>query len=184
MISKKRQAAFAAALFVPALLLGACGAKSDDTSGSSDGGTSGGGDLSGEVIVSGSSTVAPISNAVREGKVHHAYLFSGPRGCGKTSTLRLQTFRTPDFGVLGQADADEVVWYRKPLRRMAPYADLACLGAAFLLLETRAVTWSALLFGTTWVVNAIVFAGVLIVVLLVVLSYVYVCAWLDDESRR
>lgn len=55
-----------------------------------------------------------------------------------------------------------------PLRRMAPYADLACLGAAFLLLETRAVTWSALLFGTTWVVNAIVFAGVLIVVLLAV----------------
>lgn len=55
-----------------------------------------------------------------------------------------------------------------PFRRMAPYADLACLGAAFLLLETRAVTWSALLFGTTWVVNAIVFAGVLIVVLLAV----------------
>jgi hypothetical protein len=55
-----------------------------------------------------------------------------------------------------------------PFRRMAPYADLACLGAAFLLLETRAVTWSALLFGTTWLVNAIVFAGVLIVVLLAV----------------
>jgi len=55
-----------------------------------------------------------------------------------------------------------------PMRRMAPYVDLACLGAAFLLLETRAVTWSALLFGTTWVVNAIVFAGVLIVVLLAV----------------
>ncbi len=55
-----------------------------------------------------------------------------------------------------------------PLRRMAPYADLACLGAAFLLLETRAVTWSALLFGTTWVVNAIVFAGILVVVLLAV----------------
>ncbi len=55
-----------------------------------------------------------------------------------------------------------------PFRRMAPYADLACLGAAFLLLETRAVTWSALLFGTTWVVNAIVFAGILVVVLLAV----------------
>ncbi len=51
------------------------------------------------------------------------------------------------------------------LRRMAPYADLACLGAAFLLLETRAVTWSALLFGTTWFVNAFVFAGILVVVL-------------------
>ncbi len=55
-----------------------------------------------------------------------------------------------------------------PFRRMAPYADLACLGAAFLLLETRAITWSALLFGTTWLVNAIVFAGILIVVLLAV----------------
>jgi len=61
-----------------------------------------------------------------------------------------------------------VRWVGGPLRRMAPYADLACLGAAFLLLETRAVTWSALLFGTTWVVNAIVFAGVLVVVLLAV----------------
>ncbi len=52
-----------------------------------------------------------------------------------------------------------------PLRRMRPYLDLFLLGAAFLLLETRAVTGFALLFGTTWIVNAIVFAGVLLVVL-------------------
>lgn len=52
-----------------------------------------------------------------------------------------------------------------PVRRMLPYVDLAFLGAAFLLLETRAITGFALLFGTTWVVNAIVFAGVLLVVL-------------------
>lgn len=65
MIRKKRQAAIAAAVFVPVLLLSACGPKSDDTSGGSDGG-SGGGDLSGEIVVSGSSTVAPISNLVRE----------------------------------------------------------------------------------------------------------------------
>jgi L-asparaginase len=38
----------------------------------------------------------------------------------KTSTLRLQTFRTPDFGVLGHADGDAVVFYRQPLRRRAP----------------------------------------------------------------
>lgn len=38
----------------------------------------------------------------------------------KTSTLRLQTFRTPDFGVLGHADADRVAYYRAPLRRRAP----------------------------------------------------------------
>jgi len=38
----------------------------------------------------------------------------------KTSTLRLQTFRTPDFGVLGHADGDAVAFYRRPLRRTAP----------------------------------------------------------------
>lgn len=38
----------------------------------------------------------------------------------KTSTFRLQTFRTPDFGVLGHADADRVAFYRAPLRRRAP----------------------------------------------------------------
>ena len=38
----------------------------------------------------------------------------------KTSTFRLQTFRTPDFGVLGHADGDKVVFYRAPLRRRAP----------------------------------------------------------------
>jgi hypothetical protein len=37
------------------------------------------------------------------------------------------------------------------------------LGAAFLLIETRAVTNLSLLFGSTWIVNAAVFAGVLIV---------------------
>jgi L-asparaginase len=38
----------------------------------------------------------------------------------KTATLRLQTFRTPDFGVLGHADGDAVVFYRQPVRRRAP----------------------------------------------------------------
>ena len=55
-----------------------------------------------------------------------------------------------------------------PLREMRPYADLFFLGAAFLLLETKNVTSFALLFGTTWIVNAIVFAGVLVAVLLAV----------------
>ncbi|TDO51299.1 spermine/spermidine synthase [Kribbella sp. VKM Ac-2527] len=50
-------------------------------------------------------------------------------------------------------------------RRMRPYADLFLLGAGFMLLETKSITGFALLFGTTWVVNAIVFAGVLVAVL-------------------
>ncbi len=38
----------------------------------------------------------------------------------KTSTLRLQTFRSPDFGALGYADGDAVAFYRQPVRRRAP----------------------------------------------------------------
>jgi len=52
-----------------------------------------------------------------------------------------------------------------PLRTMAPYVDLFFMGAAFLLLETKNVVQFALLFGTTWAVNAAVFAGVLLSVL-------------------
>ncbi|HUW87270.1 MAG TPA: DNA polymerase III subunit gamma and tau [Candidatus Paceibacterota bacterium] len=31
----------------------------------------------------------PLSNALASGRTHHAYLFSGPRGCGKTSSARI-----------------------------------------------------------------------------------------------
>jgi SAM-dependent methyltransferase len=51
---------------------------------------------------------------------------------------------------------------------MARYTDLFFMGAAFLLLETKAVVQFALLFGTTWFVNALVFAGVLAIVLLAI----------------
>src|SRR3978361_1306841 len=43
----------------------------------------------------------------------------------KTSTLRLQTFRTPDFGVLGHADGDAIAFYRRPVRRRAPDTEFA-----------------------------------------------------------
>jgi hypothetical protein len=54
---------------------------------------------------------------------------------------------------------------REPLRSMRPYLDLLCMGAAFLLLETKNVVQFALLFGTTWLVNSLVFAGILLAVL-------------------
>ena len=31
----------------------------------------------------------PLARALDSGRTHHAYLFSGPRGCGKTSTARM-----------------------------------------------------------------------------------------------
>ena len=42
------------------------------------------------------------------------------REATKTSTYRLQTFRTPDFGVLGHIDGDGVQIYRRPVRLHAP----------------------------------------------------------------
>ncbi len=56
-----------------------------------------------------------------------------------------------------------------PIRPMLPFADLFCMGVAFLLLETKNVVQFALLFGTTWFVNAFVFFGVLLSVLLAVI---------------
>src|SRR5579859_7904964 len=52
-----------------------------------------------------------------------------------------------------------------PYRRMRPYLDLFFMGAAFMLLETKNIVQFALLFGTTWFVNALVTAGVLVAVL-------------------
>src|SRR4029078_297467 len=41
---------------------------------------------------------------------------------------RMQTFRTPDFGVLGHADADRIAYYRKPERRHMPDTEFDSAG--------------------------------------------------------
>jgi Spermine/spermidine synthase domain len=51
-----------------------------------------------------------------------------------------------------------------PYRKMEGYVDLFFMGAAFMLLETKNIVQFALLFGTTWFVNALVTAGVLVAV--------------------
>jgi hypothetical protein len=48
------------------------------------------------------------------------------------------------------------------------------LGAGFLLLEAQIVSRMAMLFGTTWLVNSIVIAGVLV---LIVLANAFVAGW-------
>ncbi len=53
-------------------------------------------------------------------------------------------------------------------RRMGRYTDLAFMGAAFLLLETKNIVQFALLFGSTWLVNALVTVAILIAVYLAV----------------
>ena len=51
---------------------------------------------------------------------------------------------------------------------MGRYFDLFCMGAAFLLLETKNIVQFALLFGTTWFVNSLVFLGILVAVYLAI----------------
>jgi L-asparaginase len=46
----------------------------------------------------------------------------------KTSTLRLQTFRSRDFGVLGHADGDAIAFYRRPIRRCYPDTEFDIRG--------------------------------------------------------
>ena len=84
--------------------------------------------------------------------------------------LYLRTRGLPDLYlvVLGLILLASLVLVRTvsgPLRQMRSYTDLFFMGAAFMLLETKSVVQYALLFGTTWFVNALVFAGVLLSVL-------------------
>lgn len=67
--------------------------------------------------------------------------------------------------LLGLAVTGTRYAYRLTHTAFAFHPALFCMGAAFMLLETRAITALSLLAGSTWVVNAAVFAGVLLMAL-------------------
>jgi hypothetical protein len=58
-----------------------------------------------------------------------------------------------------------ILYALSPVRRMRPNWQMFFLGAAFMLLETKAVVHMALLFGSTWIVNSIVFFAILLMIL-------------------
>jgi hypothetical protein len=60
-----------------------------------------------------------------------------------------------------------------PVRKVRPSGRMFFLGAGFMLLETKGVVHMALLFGSTWMVNSIVFASIMCMILL---SNLYVLA--------
>ena len=66
------------------------------------------------------------------------------------------------LGLLGVG----MVYLFLPKGRIAINGRMFFLGAAFMLLETRAVVQIALLFGSTWLVNSVVFFTVLMLILL------------------
>jgi hypothetical protein len=52
-----------------------------------------------------------------------------------------------------------------PVRKVRPNGQMFFLGAGFMLLETKGVVHMALLFGSTWVVNSVVFFAILVMIL-------------------
>lgn len=59
-----------------------------------------------------------------------------------------------------------MVYFFLPKRRITFHNRMFFLGAAFMLLEAKAVVQMALLFGSTWLVNSLVFTTALILILL------------------
>jgi SAM-dependent methyltransferase len=53
-----------------------------------------------------------------------------------------------------------------PLKQVRPNGQMFFLGAGFMLLETKGVVHMALLFGSTWIVNSVVFFAILVMILL------------------
>jgi SAM-dependent methyltransferase len=66
------------------------------------------------------------------------------------------------LGLLGLG----MVYFFMPRGRLSLDSRMFFLGAAFMLLETRAVAQMALLFGSTWLVNSSVFFTILVLILL------------------
>ncbi|MBR3329142.1 DNA polymerase III subunit gamma/tau [Candidatus Saccharibacteria bacterium] len=48
-------------------------------------------------VVGQEQVIVPLLNSLKKGKINHAYLFVGPRGCGKTSVARILAHEVNDF---------------------------------------------------------------------------------------
>jgi spermidine synthase len=58
-----------------------------------------------------------------------------------------------------------ILGFFAPPQRVRPNWQMFFLGAGFMLLETKGVVHMALLFGSTWIVNSVVFAAILVMIL-------------------
>jgi SAM-dependent methyltransferase len=59
-----------------------------------------------------------------------------------------------------------ILFLYAPVRAIKPNGQMFFLGAGFMLLETKGVVQMALLFGSTWMVNSIIFFAILVMILL------------------
>jgi Spermine/spermidine synthase domain len=58
-----------------------------------------------------------------------------------------------------------ILWFFSPVKNIHPNGRMFFLGAGFMLLETKGVVHLALLFGSTWIVNSVVFFAILVLIL-------------------
>lgn len=58
-----------------------------------------------------------------------------------------------------------MIYMFSPVRRLQPNWQMFFLGAGFMLVETKSVVHMALLFGSTWLVNSVVFFAILVMIL-------------------
>ncbi|MGC2112234.1 MAG: hypothetical protein WA655_22135 [Candidatus Korobacteraceae bacterium] len=58
-----------------------------------------------------------------------------------------------------------ILYIFAPVRRVRPNWQMFFLGAGFMLMETKGVVHMALLFGSTWLVNSVVFFAILVMIL-------------------
>jgi SAM-dependent methyltransferase len=59
-----------------------------------------------------------------------------------------------------------ILYLFRPVNGVRPNGRMFFLGAGFMLLETRSVVHLALLFGSTWIVNSVVFSAILVMILI------------------
>ncbi len=50
-----------------------------------------------ETVVGQNSVISPLKEAIKSGNFSHAYIFTGPRGCGKTSVARIFAHEVNNF---------------------------------------------------------------------------------------
>ena len=60
-------------------------------------------------VIGQEQVTVPLSNALKEGKVGHAYLFTGPRGTGKTSVARIFAHAVDGFSYKLEDDYVDII---------------------------------------------------------------------------